>query len=978
DGSKPDASISVYYANGVLAAEGKGNAFIASLAVDSQVFVMAEADGYLAFDGSKNKELLTPAGVEFSVVLKKLDAAKELVSGACSNGEQIDCTTADNCVGVQTCKGAEFSDCLKAEPASCAGPCFEGNTIECRTKDNCVGSMTCKAEGYYGECVKASPPKCFSPADKEAYSMTVVRAVDEEGRELSASINVFVEGGEAPLLRNKASGDELALDSTLEYYAVALKPGYYPEFAAFSAGGIIEILLRSADDPVSLRALVVDEFDGSDVNGALVSLFYVDAGRPRLIAGPEVARGGLAVFQGLEKGRIVSVRAAHEGRMGESGTLLAEENELQIVLELNQAELFVSAIDLETGNAVEAAFAARQNNETIDSCVGKTCSLQVKARQPFELETIARGYLAALNELTLAAGENDFTVKLLSEASAGDVSATLRGVKAWNGLEVNSLKLGHYYEAHFQLATDEVDYSGFFLRAGEGLTIVNYSPPAAVEELDGESIHLTYGGPVNRLVKIGFVVDDDLELDEATRSAEAFLEWRAFADRGGLQLRYPAFVGECAEPCEAAPTKNRTYLVYSPTTSCENNYCVSITLRQGSRESGLGAFNVFSMAGFAEGDPEFQPLIADWKVEFFAEAGNENALWLVAPQDYLEALEATYPIGELVGDYRLCGGGDLHEVSGHEVGVDLTGVQECSDYRVFGDYYSEPYSIGGTALFNPLEPSPTELDLAAEFYGAAASTHYSPFRITDQGFAATDYGIVMVSLQQEDLNGTPVKQNSTTHYEAYEVFNCFREDGSFNDNCPHSLLAGEMEFVAKRNRDENHVSVSMDGQTIKAIVADCGDYAVHAGDTGFSFDAGALKEGDSVRCKVLMAPLREGFASVNAELSVVDKDGRHDTEVNQKVFVNSLDGGREPDLSQPGFGKDCGLRPKIYFDSTLSSDRLHTDDGCDSISLKYSSVFPADAVTIEGIGERPFISFRVAEGGEELANCFESCDEYGS
>ena len=981
DGSKPDnAKVSFYYSNGVLATEGEGNAFTAELPVDSEVFVMVEAAGYLPYDGSQDKKALTPAGAEFSVVLKAIESVGELSSGACADGERIDCITSDNCVGVQDCSGAEFSDCAKVEPASCGGPCFEGESVECRTSDNCVGSMACTAEGYYAECVKEEPFKCFTPEGSQSYSKTVVRAVDEEGRELSASISVFVEGSEAPLLKNKESGEELALDSGKEYYAVAYKPGYYPEHPSFSAGGTIEIVLRPAEDPASLRALVTDEFDGSDVNGASVSLFYVDAGKPRLIAGPETARNGLAVFEGLEKGRIVSVRAAYEGRQGEGGTLLGDENELQVVLELNDAELFVSAIDLETGNPVQqAAFTARQENQTVDSCTGAGCPLKVKARVPFELETAANGFVPALDELALPVGESDFEVRLLSEESAGDVSATLRGVKAWNGLDADSLKLGHYYEAHFQLVTRDADYSGFYLRLGEGLEIVNYSPPAALEELGGESVHLTYSGEVNRVIKVGFVVDDELELDEETRSAQALLEWRAFAERGDLTLRYPVYSEECAEPCIEAPVKNRTYLVYSPSTSCENGYCVSVTLRQGSRESGAGAFDAYSMAGFGEGDAEFEPLVADWKVEFFSEPGEQNAFWLVAPQGHLEALEANNPIGESSGGYRVCGEGAFYGVSGNEVGIDLTGLQECSDYRVYGDYYSEPYSVGGTALFKPSEPSQAVLELEAQFTdGERVSRHYSPFRVTDQGFEATDYGVVSVSLHQEDLNGTPVKQNSTNYFEAYEVFDCLDDDGTFNDACPHSLVSAETEFSAKRNRGENHVSLSVDGQKIKVIIADCGDYAVHAGDTGFSFDAGALRAGESIRCSALLAPLATGYASVSAKLSVVDESGSHDTQVNRKVYVNSLDEKGGADLDQPGFGEDCGPSPKIYFDSTLSTDRLHTADGCNQISFKYSPVFPADAVKIGGVGERPFISTRIISGDEGLAGCFESCDEYGS
>ncbi|NYZ78293.1 hypothetical protein H0N96_02725, partial [Candidatus Micrarchaeota archaeon] len=142
-----NARVSVYDAvSNVLITEVSavsGVAVASGLEIGMQVYLKAEADGYLPFDGSKSTKTLEAGRNDFEIKLVPL------VEIGCAKGSGVSCVTADGYAGTKTCGEGEYGACV-ATPNYCTA----GTKITCTTTDACVGAMTCGSNKLYGDCVK--------------------------------------------------------------------------------------------------------------------------------------------------------------------------------------------------------------------------------------------------------------------------------------------------------------------------------------------------------------------------------------------------------------------------------------------------------------------------------------------------------------------------------------------------------------------------------------------------------------------------------------------------------------------------------------------------------------------------------------------------------------------------------------------------------------------------------------------------------
>ncbi|MFH0973476.1 MAG: hypothetical protein V1817_01660, partial [Candidatus Micrarchaeota archaeon] len=109
----------------------------------TSVYANAEADGYLAYDGSAKQIRLKQGRNDLSVKI-----TPERQSG-CKDGASVSCTTPDGYAGTKACAGGVYGACV-AKPLGCT----RGPTVSCTTFDNCAGIMSCNSTKFYGACVK--------------------------------------------------------------------------------------------------------------------------------------------------------------------------------------------------------------------------------------------------------------------------------------------------------------------------------------------------------------------------------------------------------------------------------------------------------------------------------------------------------------------------------------------------------------------------------------------------------------------------------------------------------------------------------------------------------------------------------------------------------------------------------------------------------------------------------------------------------
>ncbi len=158
----------------------------------TSVYANAEADGYLAYDGSAKQIRLKQGRNDLSVKLTptKQSGCKDGASASCTTldgyagtkacaggaygacvatplgctrGPSVSCTTFDNCAGAMSCNSTKFYGACIKSVASCSSHCTPGATIPCTTPDGYNGTMLCNSSGFYGACVRV-PQRCTAGA----------------------------------------------------------------------------------------------------------------------------------------------------------------------------------------------------------------------------------------------------------------------------------------------------------------------------------------------------------------------------------------------------------------------------------------------------------------------------------------------------------------------------------------------------------------------------------------------------------------------------------------------------------------------------------------------------------------------------------------------------------------------------------------------------------------------------------------------
>ncbi len=345
-GESVNARVSVYDAvSNVLLTEVStvsGVAVVSDLEIGSQVYLKAEADGYLAFDGSKSVKTLEAGSNDVEIRMVPLvekgcakgssakcvtedgypgsktcgldNAYGECVAtpNYCNPGTKISCTTSDACAGIMTCNSSKlYGDCVKTVPA-CKNSCTPGDELACTTREGFQGVMTCNSNGLYGECERI-PIDCTP------------------GWQISCT------AGNACVGKQKCGDDK--------------RWGACVPNDASCVGGNFG----------SSKVIVVNAEDGKPVSNAFVSVYVVGSSTP-LIKDKVTDKNGSVVFNlSTENASAYFAVASKQGFFEEPSNVFYPGENVEVMLEKktteNSANLSVRVVDVDS-NPVPYALVA--------------------------------------------------------------------------------------------------------------------------------------------------------------------------------------------------------------------------------------------------------------------------------------------------------------------------------------------------------------------------------------------------------------------------------------------------------------------------------------------------------------------------------------------------------------------------------------------------------------------------------------------
>jgi hypothetical protein len=87
----------------------------------------------------------------------------------CTNGQTQNCITTENCAGTKTCSNNVWGLCIDKTGDNCPTECITGNTQDCTTTENCAGTKTCSAS-VWSACQDKPGDNCPAQAQCSAVS----------------------------------------------------------------------------------------------------------------------------------------------------------------------------------------------------------------------------------------------------------------------------------------------------------------------------------------------------------------------------------------------------------------------------------------------------------------------------------------------------------------------------------------------------------------------------------------------------------------------------------------------------------------------------------------------------------------------------------------------------------------------------------------------------------------------------------------
>ncbi|MFH0835052.1 MAG: carboxypeptidase-like regulatory domain-containing protein [Candidatus Micrarchaeota archaeon] len=460
-----------------------------------------------------------------------------------------------------------------------------GNAVIGGAEIGSLAYVSVEAEGYasydgYADAEEISEK--FTEFDivlqKEGGSSadTSISAVGASGERVFAAIRVVSEGGGTVAEEDTTGTLDVVLDKGAAYYAVASAEGYAEtQSNSFAAGDNVTITMQTEGASHQLDVNVWDE-DGNPISGASVGIF---SGGGKQAVEPQAtdAYGAASFF--LASGDY-EARASAGGKNASVKITLAQDDAIDVTLEINTGIITASATDASSGAAIAASFEAMQDDETVSSCPTTTaCALKVKIGSGATVIAGAKGYISA--ERTAQAGDS-IGIPLAKEGSALAVSIAVYGK---NGKQTKALEAGKEYRVVLSLsALSGSDEAGAALRVGTQKTVMedfagisnyprdaqnvsrstSYAPDSTgictdlkqefVEPADGllKWAQAQYGSGASRQLEFAVKVKP-----EAKQGSKLVLYYRGFSVRGASYLRFPsdALLGAAAD----APNKAGCY-----------------------------------------------------------------------------------------------------------------------------------------------------------------------------------------------------------------------------------------------------------------------------------------------------------------------------------------------------------------------------------------------------------------------------------
>ncbi|MFH0834799.1 MAG: hypothetical protein V1881_00455 [Candidatus Micrarchaeota archaeon] len=875
------------------------------------------------------------------------------------------------------------------------------------------------------------PPAFLTKAGAGASSGTAVTVKDAaSGLPLGgATVQIFVPGGSSALTSGQTdSSGSVSLElASGSYYARAAKGGYFTGFSVpFLAGESVSVQLTLAtpDTSSDLEVSVLDGDDESAISEAAVAVYTNDG---KLLAETQTtSTEGKALFPMLQRGLVVSVRAAKGSRSGTAAaTLSGALEKVSVALPLNEATIIASAADIVSNQSIAASFRAVYNNETVSSCssaAGGTCTLTVKARRPIEVTATSPGYAARTSIETLASDEErDVKFRLISDTALKDVYIEFEGFINALGQRVTSMHLGYKYQARFYVVSKNAKSTGIFVKIADtnvaDAAITGVYPPAAsvlgsmTATNNPEAItcsptspcnwaDASYYGAINRIVDFEITVSAGAAIDATTHQATLDIKYRAYVVKEGEQYVRNPFdpgLGTGADSPLLSGYNAEAYresaTLMTPSTTCQNWGCVTMELQQGAVVGPNQGFPAKGLTNVVQGEAGFEPLIISYKVELFKDLGDSSELTFKSDALSLKVINVSVPVENYTGKPR---GGDEYcntasptwiDVGKGTFTLDLGMLKYCTDYAPHSAT-NMSYKFYGTIYAKPLNPTNrTELSLTFSTSPTSGTTpgsedtmHVTWMSIDNPNAAYSDYASVEMQLSQPN-NTQPANADP---FEVTTITDC-TDLAVQNGTCHHGFLEIKFSVTAKRARDQNSIvlrTVPSHARVISAQITKNGETIYPTVyEQGINQDVGHMDEGEVLTGVAYARPIaNDVYSEVTLQHKAIDENGAHVTEVKRNVYLSLIPRAGPTNL-HPYFSDaldNCFGRVNVYYRSQYSEDaRLNIADNCSTVAMRVSPIYPFDAIPVS-IDAKDTVLLARLNADDGSSGCFESCKADGS
>ncbi len=821
--------------------------------------------------------------------------------------------------------------------------------------------------------IKPCDSKILLDFDSSKAMQSVIQ-VSSAGKNLQgARVRIFKSGTLSPLFSGESDseGKVAARLVSGKYFAVADKEGFFWGNSNYFEAGQNESVFLSAFDAGKATLLTANVLTPRQeaVSNALVSLIAKMEGGDDYF----VLFDGLTSLNGitfsLRRGGQTDAFAFFKAMTGKTLGIAASDASQSVSITLDPMRVSVHAFAVEpiSGNSVSAPRFTSQFLGSNYSCVGNGCLLTVPLDFAFQVSSSASGFLPFSDSLVLSQADKNLTVYLVSEELLKDSYVKLLRVVDSEGKEVPQaggwLSPGTNYAALFQLATKDALESGIVFSTGsDEVQIIGNSPQAPASKQLGfalacepeqanyqsgtaySTVDLLYAGAVNQVIAFNFTVPAEIALDPLTKSKVINFTYRSYIIRDGQYVRNPfdrELLGKAGSQLKSgctSPAFEKKLEVRSPTTTCTDFACVSLSFNQGGNEGSAG-FEAQSLSNLVENESEYTPLFLYYQVDLLKPFTGALSLNFSSSPLNLLALTATNPVGEFGSSCDFENGLE-QRVFSSSFALDLSNLSSCTNF--FQPSPGNPLTLKGVISAKPLSGT-NHTDLSLTLLGEAVPTaHYTWMKIIGNEITANELGIFEANLTQ-DFNSYVGDEP----YPAYNVASC-SESEIESEKCDYGFLNTRFLYTSLRPRKVN-VSVSFDPAVFKLAYANINGTVIHLGEEGLSkggysnsFD---LPVEGTLYGNVKLIPVKDtSLTSIFAKAQVITQESSIPLEIQRNVTVSKGLAYENSSLFPNGTDTCNGVLDLRYNPSLVPP--LQVGKKCGDLSMLVSNLLPADAVPL--------------------------------